>query len=97
MDVYKACSREVAFTRSLPFTALVVGSLYWAKRHLPAPMQFFGNRWPFYVATGMSAFIVGQLLSFDKCNDRAKEYLFRAAAQGTQDSSPGVSCCREFT
>uniref|UniRef100_A0A914WD74 OCIA domain-containing protein n=1 Tax=Plectus sambesii TaxID=2011161 RepID=A0A914WD74_9BILA len=84
MGVYKECSREVALTRALPFAGAVVASLYAAKKFLPPQLQMFGNRWPFYVATGMGAFIVGQLLTFDKCNDRAKEYLYRLSGQELQ-------------
>ncbi|CAD6190975.1 unnamed protein product [Caenorhabditis auriculariae] len=71
-DIMKNCTTEMATTRGLPATALVLGSLYFARTRLPPQYQFGPKGWPFYVIMGIGSMTVANLFSMGTCRDRVQ-------------------------
>ncbi|KAI6197222.1 hypothetical protein M3Y94_01198700 [Aphelenchoides besseyi] len=73
--IMKSCTSEMTLTRGLPFAALTIGSLYFARSRLPENLRFGPKRWPFYALIGIGALTAANVLSMNKCADRVNPKL----------------------
>jgi len=65
----KKCLYKVALTRSLPFTALVTGSLYYAGHKLPGALRIGPKSWAYYAAVGFATFSVSNVIFAGSCSN----------------------------
>ncbi|CAJ0578152.1 unnamed protein product, partial [Mesorhabditis spiculigera] len=70
--IVKKCSGEILTTRALPFTAVVLGSLAFARSRLPPQYHFGPKGWPFYVVMGIASFTGATVLSAGKCQEQTR-------------------------
>ncbi|GMR56439.1 hypothetical protein PMAYCL1PPCAC_26634, partial [Pristionchus mayeri] len=69
-DTLSQCTREVTVSRGIPFTAVTLGSLYFARTRLPAVYHFGPKGWPFYAIMGIASFTAANVFGMDMCKDR---------------------------
>ena len=63
--ILRDCTSEMTLTRGLPFTAAVLGSLYFARSRLPESLRIGPKRWPFYALIGVGALTSANMLSMN--------------------------------
>ncbi|MFH4979164.1 hypothetical protein AB6A40_005873 [Gnathostoma spinigerum] len=89
--ILKSCTTEMTLYRGLPFTAAVVGSLYYSRQRLPSHLHFGPKGWPFYVFVGISALTAANLLSMSTCKERISPKLSALWDKYTMDSGASVT------
>lgn len=65
----KQCLYKVALTRSVPFAALVTGSLYYAGSRLPGALRIGPKSWMYYAAVGFASFTVSNVFFAGTCSN----------------------------
>lgn len=71
----KQCSTEMIMTRGLPLSALICGSLYYARKRLPQNLQFGKKTWPILLLAGFGSITLSNLLTVNTCGERVKPLL----------------------
>ncbi|GMT31045.1 hypothetical protein PFISCL1PPCAC_22342, partial [Pristionchus fissidentatus] len=71
-DTLRQCTNEVTLTRGVPFTALTLGSLYFARTRLPPKYHFGPKGWPFYVIMGIGSFTAANVFGMGTCRNRVQ-------------------------
>ncbi|GMT02670.1 hypothetical protein PENTCL1PPCAC_24844, partial [Pristionchus entomophagus] len=71
-DSIRDCTREVTMTRGIPFTAITLGSLYFARTRLPAKYHFGPKGWPFYAIMGIGSFTAANVFGMSACRERVQ-------------------------
>lgn len=72
----KQCTAEMTLTRGLPTAAVICGSLYYARKRLPANLQFGKKGWPLYLLAGFGSLTLTNLLTVNSCGERIKPFLW---------------------
>nr|CDJ95917.1 Protein F48C1.6 [Haemonchus contortus] len=76
-DTLRACTTEVTLTRGLPITAIVLGSLYYARTRLPPQYHFGPKGWPFYAIMGIGTLTTVNVFGMGQCRDRIQPFVAR--------------------
>lgn len=69
-DLVGDCTREMTLYRGLPFTAAVLGSMYYARQRLPSSLYFGPKGLPFYFIIGIGALTTANVFSMSTCKRR---------------------------
>ncbi|KAI6174722.1 hypothetical protein M3Y97_01021800 [Aphelenchoides bicaudatus] len=72
-DNMKSCSREMFLTRTLPISAAVTASIYFARKRMPDTL-IAGPKNPWFVTSvvGVASLVLGGMLTFGTCLDRVR-------------------------
>lgn len=73
--VARDCSSEINFTRGLPLTAAVCGSIYYARNKLPSQYHFGPKGWPMYLLLTFGTMTFTNLFYAGTCNKRIEPVL----------------------